>query len=120
MSDSSDLHITRVPPVGDAAPVQPVRGERLVGTYVDRTAAPHQHDVAAVTDGNLSSAYAQFVVNQDTHDVVIRIRESASDRIIAEYPSRELEEIATSMKHYAETLARRKAALGSNPSGSAK
>jgi len=118
MSDSSDLHITRVSPVGDAAPVQPVRGEGLVGTNGDRTPLPHAHDVAAVTGGNLAAAYAQFVVNDDTHDVVIRIRESATDRVIAEYPSRQVEAIAVHMKQYADTLARRRAALRNTTVGS--
>jgi hypothetical protein len=114
MADSTDLNLRRVQPVGDAAPVQPVRNERLAGTNGGRTTAPHGHEVAAVTGGNLSAAYAQFVVNQDTHDVVIRIREAETDRVIAEYPSRQVEEMAASMQKYADTLARRRAALNSS------
>jgi uncharacterized FlaG/YvyC family protein len=67
-------------------------------------------DAAAVTGGQLSAAYAQLYVNPDTHDVVIRIRDSATDEVIREYPSSEIEHMAEFLKQYADTLARRRAA----------
>jgi hypothetical protein len=40
-----------------------------------------------------------------------------TNRVIVEYPSRQVEEMATYMKQYLETLARRRAALHSLGSG---
>ncbi len=111
MSDSRDLHVRPVPPVGNAAPVQPVRAERVMGLYGDQSTAPHGHEVAAVTGGTLPAAYAQFMVDQDTHDVVIRIHDAATDRVIVQYPSADIEAMAKSMKQYADTLARHRAAF---------
>jgi hypothetical protein len=110
MSDSTDLHIGPVPPVGNAAPVQPVRAERVMGLYGEQDTAPHAHEVAASTGGSLPAAYAQFMVDQDTNDVVISIHDAATDRVIVQYPSAEIESMAKSMKQYADTLARHRAA----------
>jgi flagellar protein FliS len=71
---------------------------------------PGQADPAAVTTGQLTAAYAQLVINPDTHDVVIRVRDSATDAIIREYPSREVEHMAKFLKDYVDTAARRRAA----------
>jgi hypothetical protein len=110
MSDRQNPAIEPVSPLGDAAPVQPVRSEGPSPATSQRSAVPRHEDVSALTSGGLSAAYAQFVVNPDTHDVVIRIREVATDRVINEYPSREVEAMATYMKQYADVLARRRAA----------
>jgi hypothetical protein len=65
---------------------------------------------AAVTSGQLSAAYAQLIVNPDTHDVVIRVRSSVTDEIIREYPTKEVEHMAKFLRDYVDTVARRRAA----------
>jgi FlaG protein len=111
MPDSKDLHLGPVPPVGNAAPVQPVRADRVLGLYADHGTPPHGHEVAATTGGSLPPAYAQFMVDQDTNDVVISIHDPTTNRVIAQYPSVEIEAMAKSMKQYADTLARHRAAF---------
>ena len=111
MSDSRDLSIQPIQPVGGASAVQPVRSEGSVGTSGSRKPEPGQQTIAAATGGSLHAAYAQFVVNPDTHDVVIRIRDSASDQVLSETPSPEVERMAKYLKDYANTLARHRAAL---------
>ena len=111
MSDSLDHSVKPVAPVAGSQSVQPVRPEPPQ-PIIARSATPDRKpDVAASTSGSLPPAYSQFVVNQDTHDVVIRIRDAATDQVLAEYPSQQVEEIAAYMKTYAETLARHRAAL---------
>src|SRR2546428_12223872 len=110
MSDSRDLSIQPTPPVGRPSAVQPVRTEGPVGAPVQEL-RPSEHTAAATTGGSLHAAYAQFVVNPDTHDVVIRIRDSASDQVLSETPSPEVERMAKYLKDYANTLARHRAAL---------
>lgn len=119
MSDSRDLPVGPVQPIGGAAPVQPVRAEPpLPGAapHVAPTGGPQLQHAAAVTDGNLPGAYAQFFINPDTHDVVIRVRDATTDQVINEYPSREIEAMNVYMKKYADTLARRHAARSSGSS----
>jgi hypothetical protein len=110
MPDSRNLSVGPVPPVGNAASVQPVRAEQVLALYSDHSSAPHGHDVAASTGGSLPAAYAQFMVDQDTNDVVISIHDAATDQVIVQYPSAEIESMAKSMKQYADTLARHRAA----------
>ena len=111
MSDSRNPSISPAPPVGRAAPVQPVRGQQPVGLPAERSVAPHGHEVAAVTGGSLLPAYAQFMVDQDTHDVVIRIHDVATNQVLAQYPSAEIEAMSADMQKYADTVARHRAAL---------
>ena len=111
MSESHTQPVGPVPSVAAASAVDPVRPET-------RPAAPHdgqpvaavKHNVAAITEGSLSGQYAQMVVNPDTHDVVIRVRDAQTNQVICEYPSTELEHMAVYLKQYAEMLARRHAA----------
>jgi uncharacterized FlaG/YvyC family protein len=63
-----------------------------------------------VATGQLSPAYAQLVINPDTHDVVIRVRDSATDEILREYPSKEVEHMAKYLKDYVDAATRRRAA----------
>ncbi|MDQ3810273.1 MAG: flagellar protein FlaG [Chloroflexota bacterium] len=63
--------------------------------------------VAAVTDGLLRAAYAQYLVDPDTHDVVVRIREAGSDRVLNELPSAEVQAISRRLREYRELLERR-------------
>lgn len=111
MSDSGTNPIAPVAPVANTPAVQPVRDQRSMALPGERTSAGTDRPAAAaVTGGSLPASYAQFVVNQDTHDVVIRIRDSATDRVIEEYPSAQVEELAKYMKAYADTLARHRGA----------
>jgi FlaG protein len=110
MSDSHTPAVEPVSPTGEPAAVQPVQSARGAPAPGPRNPSGHAEGVAAVTGGSLSAAYAEFVVNPDTHDVVIRIRELGTDRIINQYPSREVEAMSAYMRQYAETLARMRAA----------
>jgi FlaG protein len=111
MSDSRDIRIEPTPPVGGAVAVQPVRTERSVGAPGNQRPAPEPSSVAASTGGNLRAAYAQFVIDPDSHDVVVRIRDSATNQVIDELPSKEIQAMTAYLKNYAATMARRKAAL---------
>ena len=113
MSDSRAHQVAPVPPISGARAVQPVSSGRLAvpASSSDKLAA--EADVAASTGGNLPAAYAQFVVNEDTHDVVIRIRDASTDRVISEYPSKQVEALAAYMRKYSDDLARARAARAS-------
>lgn len=110
MPDSRDLSIQPTRPVSRASAVQPVRSEGPVGAPGEEP-RPSEHAVAAATSGSLRAAYAQFVVNPDTHDVIIRVRDTATDQVLTETPSPEVERMAKYLKDYASTLARHRAAL---------
>ena len=73
-------------------------------------AAPRGREVAAITGGALPRAYAQITVDHDTHDVVIEVRDSVTDQVTRQYPSREIEAMDRYMQQYVETVARRQAA----------
>ena len=106
MPDTSRGPIEPVPSVGSSARALPVRhpAERPVNASTPEPArAP---DVPAAT----AKAYAQFVVNPDTHDVIIRVRDAVTDAIIREYPSTEIEQMNKHLLEYSATLARRRAA----------
>jgi hypothetical protein len=104
MSDLPTLPVGPVPPVGGVAPTRPVQRE------AHAAGAPSRQDVAAVTGGSLKGAYAQIVINPDTHDVVIRVRDAVSHAIISEYPSSEIEHMAKDLNDYLDTLRRRRSA----------
>lgn len=111
MLDGRDQTIGPVAPVTTAPAVHPVRAEPPVQTPGTRAdIGPVKRDQVASTGGGLPAAYSQFVVDEQTHDVVIRIRDAATDQVLAQYPSQEVENIAAYMKAYAETLARHRAA----------
>ena len=114
MSDSQD-HIQPVSPVSGAALVQPVRPERPAGTPAAQRPELGHDSAAASTGGNLRAAYAQFVVNPDTNDVVIRIVDSETDAVLNEYPSKEVQAMSTYLQGYANTLARHRAAAHAEP-----
>ena len=111
MSDTRELHIEPTPPVFGAARVQRVRPERPAGTPAPPRPEPSDDSVAATTGGNLRPAYAQFVVNPDTNDVVIRIMDSETDAVLNEYPSKEVQAMSSYLQGYARTLARHRAAV---------
>ena|SRR5919201_2404500 len=111
MSDSRELQIPPTPAVVGIAGVLPVRREGAISTPDKAKAEVGPRRAAAVTGGNLRAAYAQFAVNPDTHDVVVRVRDSATDEVLREYPSKEVEALARYLNEYAEMLVRRRAAL---------
>lgn len=113
MSDSRDLPVGPVQPVGSTPPVQPVgpRQDRAASGG-GRAGGPQQHPAAA-TGGNLPGTYAQFFINRDTHEVVIRVLDSATDRVIDEYPSADIEAMNAYIAKYVDTAARHRAAQSS-------
>jgi FlaG protein len=111
MSDSRDVSIQPTQPVGRSSAVQPVRAEVPAGVSGFPKPRADEHDPAAATGGSLRAAYAQFVINPDTHDVVIRVRDSETDQVLSETPSPEVERMAKYLRDYANTLARHRAAL---------
>src|SRR5438067_258207 len=97
----SDLRIEPTPAVSAPAPVQPVRNDAPIARPVDQKPAPAPGITVASTGGTLRPAYAQYAVNPDTHDVVIRIRDAATDQVISETPSREVEAMTKYLNEYA-------------------
>jgi uncharacterized FlaG/YvyC family protein len=108
MSNSYDL---RVEPTAAAHAAQAVQAARLERPAADAAAqkqrrAQDARDAVASVGGQLRSAYAQYVVNPDTHDVVVRIRDAATDEVLSELPSPEVQAVTRALREYAETLAR--------------
>ena len=117
MSYGRDLRIEPTPGVASPAPVQAgVYETPVVFAPMERKPAPDSHTVAATTGGSLRAAYAQYDVNPETHDVVLRIRDATTDQVISETPSREVQAMSKYLNDYAATLSRHRAALKS-PAG---
>ena len=78
------------------------------------TAAPGQgrpeHEPAVATAGHLRPAYAQYVIDPETHEVSVRVRDAATDEVIRQIPPAEVAALNRSLREYAEVLARRHAA----------
>jgi hypothetical protein len=111
MSDTN-AHIVPTPPVRGAEPTQPVRRpERPAGSPGEPGTVQQDPTVAATTGGSLRPAYAQFVVNPETQDVVLRIRDAATDKVLSELPSKEVQAVTAYLKNYLETISRHRAAL---------
>ena len=117
MSNLPDLRVQPTAPAGSTPRVQDS------GYLAGAPAAPAQHDgqnsaprghdpreAVASTAGQLRAAYAQYVIDPDTHDVVVRIRDANTDQVIHQIPSEEAEALTKSLRTYAEALARRHAA----------
>jgi len=109
MSDSNDIRIEPVAAPRVADPVQQTAHARPAVSHGEPKPAASDADVAASTTGNLQNAYAQYLVDPDTNDVVVRIRDASTDRILNELPSREVRAMTRHMKEYAAMLARRAA-----------
>lgn len=112
----SDSHTPPVRPVTGAGSVQSVRAEHAPG---HAAAEPKREpsSPAAATGGTLRAAYAQFVVDSDTREVIVRIHDAATDEVISELPSKEVQAMTKHLRDYAETLARHRAALGGGSIG---
>jgi hypothetical protein len=115
MSYGKDLRIEPTPPVASPAPVQAVQHQAPAADSVARKpAGDPRATVAATTGGNLRQAYAQYDVNPNTHDVVLRIRDAATDQVLSETPSKEVQAMSKYLNDYAATLSRHRAALKSS------
>jgi hypothetical protein len=102
----SDSQIQRTSPVNGVGSVRPVQPQ------LDRAPAEHTHVSPEVTTGgNLRAAYAQFIVDADTQDVVVQIRDATTNEVINELPSKEVQAMTKHLRDYAEALAKRRAAL---------
>ena len=114
MSYGRDLRIEPTPAVSSPAPVRVVQHETHAADPAERKPAHDSHPAAAATTGgSLREAYAQYDVNPDTHDVVLRIRDSATDQVLSETPSKEVQAMSKYLNDYAATLSRHRAALKS-------
>jgi hypothetical protein len=109
MSASNDIRIEPVAAPRAAGPVQHAAHARPQLPPDEPKAAAEDVDVAASTMGHLQNAYAQFVIDPDTDEVVVRIRDASTDRILTELPSPEVQAMGRHMKEYADMLARRAA-----------
>jgi hypothetical protein len=78
---------------------------------------PRDSARAAVTDGNLRAAYAQFVVDPDTHSTVIRIHDADTGQVLSETPSPEVQHMTETLKKYADTLSRYRASQHTGTAG---
>jgi hypothetical protein len=105
----------RVDATTPAVGTEPVRdylpGMTAVPANASRSSVhPETDEPVAATAGHLRPAYAQFVVDPETHDVSLRIRDAATDEVIRQFPSAELEAMNKAMREYARALALRHAA----------
>ena len=112
MSDK-DLRVEPTPAVRAPAPVQPIRRDAPIAVRPDQKQALEPASAVATTGGSLRPAYAQYAVNPDTHDVIIRIRDAATDQVLSETPSVEVEAISKFLTSYAATMGRHRAATTS-------
>ncbi len=58
---------------------------------------------------SIRQAYAQFVVDPTSDRVQVRIVDSATNEVIREIPSDEIEKVAETMREYARAIERRRA-----------
>jgi FlaG protein len=106
----------RIDPTTAAAGTEPVRdympGRPAVPVNGGRSSVDALDSEApvAATAGHLRAAYTQFVVDPETHDVSVRIRDAATDEVIRQIPAPEVEAINKVLREYAQTLALRHAA----------
>jgi hypothetical protein len=114
MSDIQDL---RVEPVAPAAAVEPVQPARKAHAPAQPAPGPDsKHEPAAVsTIAQLGTAYAQFLVDPDSQDVVLKIRDAATNEVLNEIPSPAVQALDKHLREYAELLARRRAATAATP-----
>ena len=83
MSYGNDLRIEPTPAVTSPAPVRPVHQEAHAADHVEHRPARDAHTAAAATTGGtLRAAYAQYDVNPDTNDVVLRNRDATTDQYL--------------------------------------
>lgn len=85
---------------------------RAEGPASGSPSAAHDADEgpAVATAGHLRAAYSQFVIDPETHEVSVRIRDAATDQVIRQIPSAEVEAVNKALREYAQALALRHAA----------
>ena|SRR5215208_6699208 len=110
MSGSQEVRIEPTPPVVGAGAVQPVRSAGPAATPAELSRNADRPTPAAATGGSLRPAYSQFVVNTDTNEVVLRIKDSLTDAVLNEFPSKEVQAMSKHLQDYAATMARRRVA----------
>ena len=115
MSDRPDRRVEPTAPAHATAPLQTQVG--LPGQGLPRDASrepaprpPHRDAPAVATDGQLRATYAEYVVDPTMHEVWLRIRDAATDEVIGQIPSAEIAALNRSLREYADTLARHRAA----------
>jgi hypothetical protein len=109
MSDKPVSPVEAVAPVGAIAPTHPAQGVRV--PHPSGAPVEPRHDPAVVsTVAPLGASYAQFVVDPSSQDVVLKIRDAATDRVLTELPSPAIQAADKSLREYAKLLERRHAA----------
>ena len=101
----SDSRIEPTSPVAGVRAVRPIR--RKLGP---RPAQPNSTP-AATTGGSLRPAYSDVHVDPDTQEMVVRVRDAATDEVLSELPSKEIQAMNKHLKDYADAAARHRAAL---------
>jgi hypothetical protein len=98
-------------PVHDFVPGRP-SGPAFFSQPAARHAADEEQEQepAAATGGGLRRAYTQYVVDPETHEVSVRIRDAATDAVIGQIPAAEVAAANKALREYAGTLALRHAA----------
>jgi hypothetical protein len=115
MSDFRDLRVEPVSASPSAEQIQPARERPTPEPRAQEpNDAPGEQDAVAAVGGHAHGAYAQYVVDPDTNDVVVRIRDLATDKVLSELPSLEVQAMSQSLREYAATLARRRLAVQSS------
>ncbi len=107
MSDIAVPATTPARPVGRIAVAPEAHGSPGQHAATARVHGREHAGIAAMTDGLLRAAYAQYLVDPDTHEVVVRIREAGSGRVLHELPSAEVQAISRRLREYRELLERR-------------
>src|SRR5437899_785031 len=103
MSHPKDLRIEPVARTGAAEPVHAAHRVPEVPKPADPK-LPARQDMSVVTNGQLRAAYTEFVVDPETHDVVVRIRDAATDRVLDELPSAQIQAVQKAMAEYAQKM----------------
>ena len=103
----SDSRIEPTSPVAGVRAVRPIR-RKLWARPAQRGATP-----AAATGGSLRPAYSEVDVDPDTQEMVVRVRDAATDEVLSELPAKEIQAMNKHLKDYADAAAaaRRHAAL---------
>jgi hypothetical protein len=111
MSGSQEVRIEPTPPVVGAGAVQPVRSAGPAAPPAEPSRNADRLMPAAATGGSLRPAYSQFVVNPDTNEVVLRIKDSLTDAVLNEFPSKEVQAMSKHLQDYAQAMARRRVTI---------
>ena len=114
MSDIRDLRVEPVAPAAAVEPVQPTRAAHAPAQPAPSLESKHE-PAAVSTIAQLGTAYAQYLVDPDSQDVVLRIRDAATNEVLSEIPSAAVQALDTHLREYAELLARRRAASSATP-----